>query len=206
MKVKLCGLTNKDDAVQAAMLGADALGFIFYEKSPRYVTPETVQEIVPFLPPFVQLVGVFVNQSLAHVHAVAQQCRLDTIQLHGEESPAYCMDVHHRVIKSFSVQSQADLDTMPMYQGLVSSILVDTKVQDIRGGTGQTFDWSLANLVKEQGVPLILAGGINASNIEKAIQLVSPYAIDISSGVESEPGKKDYNKMSDVIRLAKGRV
>mgnify|MGYP000754047231 CR=1 FL=1 len=204
IKIKICGLTNKEDALCAAALGVDALGFIFCD-SPRCITPDTVESIRPFLPPFMHVVGVFMNHPSDYVNEVATQCGLDSVQLHGDESPEYCMAIQHRIIKTFSVETEADLDKMPLYQGLVSGILVDTKVQAIRGGTGRTFDWTLATVVKEQGMPLILAGGINAGNIKKAIQLVSPYAIDISSGVESEPGKKEYNKMSEVIQLVKGR-
>ena len=203
MKVKICGLTNKEDALNAISLGADAIGFIFAKNSPRTVTPEIVEGISPFLPPFVSLVGVFVDQPVEEVKDIMSRCRLDLAQLHGDESPAECMAIGRRVIKAFQVSEPEDLAAIAAYQGLVSAMLLDTKIADLKGGTGQTFDWGLAISAKENDIPLILAGGINSDNIKKAVKMVNPYALDISSGVESEPGKKDYNKMQDIIALAK---
>lgn len=203
MKVKICGLTNKEDALNAISLGADAIGFIFAKNSPRTVTPEIVEGISPFLPPFVSLVGVFVDQPVEEVKDIMSRCRLDLAQLHGNESPAECMAIGRRVIKAFQVSEPEDLAAIAAYQGLVSAMLLDTKIADLKGGTGQAFDWGLAISAKENDIPLILAGGINSDNIKKAVKMVNPYALDISSGVESEPGKKDYNKMQDIIALAK---
>jgi len=201
MRVKICGMTNKEDAVNAVSLGADAIGFIFYKDSPRYVTPEVVEDISLFLPPFVFLVGVFVNHSKEEIEEIVQRCKLDLIQLHGNEDPSFCLSMPRRVIKAFKVEDLTDLDSISMYQGVVSAIMLDTKAQDIEGGTGKTFDWGLALKAKEYDIPLILAGGINADNIKKAAKLVNPYAVDLSSGVESEPGKKDYHKMEEIIKL-----
>ena len=201
MKIKICGITNKEDALHAVSLGVDAIGFIFYKNSPRYISPEVAEEISMFLPPFVQTVGVFVNETEAAIEAIVQKCGLDVIQLHGEETPKLCMGLSCRVIKAIRVKELEDLDIIPSYHGLVSAILLDYKDDVQRGGTGKSFDWGLALRAKEYDIPLVLSGGINEGNIQKAVQLVNPYAIDLSSGVELEPGKKDYNKMESIIGL-----
>jgi phosphoribosylanthranilate isomerase len=202
MKIKICGITNKEDALNAVSLGADAIGFIFSKDSPRYISPDKVEDISLYLPPFVFLVGVFVDQTKEEIAQIAHQCKLDLVQLHGQETPRFCMDIPRRVIKAFRVEDLEDLEPISMYQGIVSAILLDTKVQNIAGGSGKTFDWGLALKAKEYDIPLILAGGINAGNLKKAVNLVNPYAVDISSGVENKPGKKDYNKMQEVIAIA----
>ena len=203
MKIKICGLTNRDDAIDAVNLGADAIGFIFYEDSPRYITPDIVEEISLFLPPFVLLVGVFVNHDKAFIDAVVHRCKLDLIQLHGNESPAFCRSMRRRVIKAFKIEDINDIDAIAPYQSSVSAVLLDTKVSGREGGTGKIFDWGLALKAKEFDIPLILAGGVNVSNLNKAAKLVNPYAVDLSSSVESAPGKKDYNKMKELIDAAK---
>jgi len=203
MKIKICGLTNRDDAIDAVNLGSDAIGFIFYEDSPRYITPDIVEEISLFLPPFVLLVGVFVNHDKAFIDAVVHRCKLDLIQLHGNESPAFCRSMRRRVIKAFKIEDINDVDAIAPYQSSVSAVLLDTKVSGREGGTGKIFDWGLALKAKEFDIPLILAGGVNVSNLNKAAKLVNPYAVDLSSSVESAPGKKDYNKMKELIDAAK---
>jgi phosphoribosylanthranilate isomerase len=203
MKVKICGITSLEDAQNAISLGVHALGFIFYSKSPRYITPEKVEEIVMFLPPFVQLVGVFVNEEKEYIEEVARRCRLDIIQLHGSESPSFCLDFSHRIIKAFQISQIEDVNQISPYQGTVSAVLLDTKMPGKFGGTGKTFDWGLALKAKEFHLPVILAGGITLSNIKKAIKLVDPYAVDISTSVEKEPGIKDYNKMKEFLGIAK---
>ncbi|MFC1770693.1 phosphoribosylanthranilate isomerase [Candidatus Margulisiibacteriota bacterium] len=204
MRIKICGITNIDDAQNAVSLGASALGFIFAENSPRYITPEKAEEICMFMPPFVQLVGVFVNEKKEVINKIAEQCKLNLIQLHGNEEPGFCLNINRKVIKTFKLTTEEDLKLIPQYQGVVSAILLDTKVEGKDGGTGQVFDWGLALKAKESfDIPVILAGGINISNIKKAVQLVNPYAIDISTGVESEPGQKDYNKIKELITVAK---
>ncbi|MGE4170744.1 MAG: phosphoribosylanthranilate isomerase [Candidatus Margulisiibacteriota bacterium] len=203
MNIKICGITTMDDAVDAVTLGVDALGFIFYEKSPRYVAPEKAEQIIKALPPFVKVVGVFVNQSKAEIDEIARRCFLDLIQLHGDESPEFCSQMIRRVLKAFKVAELDDLSGIAAYRDVVSGVLLDTKIPNMEGGTGKTFDWGLALRAKNVGVPVVLAGGINSSNVKKAIQLVNPYAIDLSSGVESSPGKKDYNKMQEMVKIAK---
>lgn len=202
MKIKICGITNTEDAQNAVSLGADALGFIFHKSSPRYVSVEKAEEISLFLPPFISLVGVFVNHELAEIQEIADRCKLNLIQLHGDETPDFCLKMPRRVIKAFRVSDLEDIEPIPKYKGMVSGILLDTRVKDIEGGTGKTFDWGLATKAKENDIPLVLAGGINEANLNKAVQIVNPYAIDVSSSIESEPGKKDYNKMNSIIELA----
>ncbi|MBT5855845.1 phosphoribosylanthranilate isomerase [bacterium] len=203
MRIKICGITNKEDALNAVSLGADAIGFIFYENSPRYIHPDAVEEIMMFLPPFVSTVGVFVNHSRDYINQVVNQCRLNVIQLHGEEAPKDCQGYKQRVIKAIRVFGPEDLQNIHNYQGVVSGVLLDTKVEGVQGGTGKTFDWGLALKAKENDVPLILSGGINAENVRKAVKLVNPYGMDLCSGVEREPGLKDYNKMQDLIGVAR---
>lgn len=203
MKVKICGITNRDDARDAIALGVDALGFIFYKQSPRYVSPDIVEEISLFVPPFVQMVGVFVDHSKEEIESIVKQCRLDVVQLHGNESVSFCIDLNMRIIKAFSVSDIEDIKAISQYQGIVSGMLLDTKVPGKIGGTGQTFDWGIALKAKEFETPIILSGGINENNLQKAIQLVNPYAIDVCSGVEREPGRKDYNKMQSILEITK---
>lgn len=206
MKIKICGITNKEDALNAVSLGADAIGFIFSENSSRYISPSHAEEIAMFLPPFVSVVGVFVNASQGFILDTVAQCKLDLVQLHGQESPAFCRSIPKRVIKAFPVLDLEDIDPIAQYQGIVSAILLDTKIHSISGkietgGSGKIFDWGLAIKAKAFEVPLILAGGISAQNVKKAKQLVNPYAVDLSSSVEKSPGLKDYNKMKEIIEI-----
>lgn len=201
MRIKFCGITNKEDAINAINLGVDALGFIFYSKSPRAVTIEQIQEIIYYLPPFVTTVGVFVNSDIEEVNDTLKQCQLDMVQLHGDETPEYCMKINSRIIKAIRVSEISDIETIGAYQGLVSAILLDTKMDGVYGGTGVPFDWGMALSAKDYDVPIILSGGVNAANLLKASQLVNPFAVDVSSGIESFPGKKDYNKMENFISV-----
>ncbi len=203
MKIKICGITNLEDAQNAVALGADAIGFIFTPKSPRYITPDAAEEIAIKMPPFIKLVGVFVNQSKDEIDEIANKAKIDLIQLHGQESPEFCLTLDHQVIKAINIADIVDIQEMSKYMGMVSAILLDTKIDGKEGGTGICFDWGIALQAKEEfDIPIILAGGINQENVQKAISLVNPYAIDVSSGVEEYPGKKDYNKMKSVIEIA----
>ena len=184
-------------AVQA---GADALGFVFFEKSPRYVDPERAAEIIAGIPPFVQVVGLFVNAPLDLVNTSADRCGLDIIQLHGEESPSYCQSVRRRVMKAFRVQGMESLDAMADYR--VAGYLLDAYSPNSYGGTGERFDWDCAVAAKGKG-PIILAGGLDPENVTEAVQRVAPYAVDVSSGVELSPGRKDPEKVRNFIRNAK---
>jgi phosphoribosylanthranilate isomerase len=199
-KVKICGITSLDDALMAAEAGADALGFIFYEKSPRYLDPQQAARIIAGIPPFVQVVGLFVNASLDFVNATADSCRLDIVQLHGDESPAYCSSVRRRVMKAFRVQGMESLAPMADYS--VAGFVLDAYSPNSYGGTGESFDWDCAIAAKGRG-PIILAGGLHPDNVAAAVARVAPYGVDVSSGVESSPGRKDPEKVRRFILESK---
>jgi phosphoribosylanthranilate isomerase len=200
VRVKICGITNIDDALQAVAAGADALGFVFHEPSPRHVFPEQAAAIIRALPPFVQAVGLFVNAGLDLVNAAADQCRLDLVQLHGHESPEYCDRVERRVVKAFRVKDITSLDPVKNYR--VAGYLLDAYSPAVYGGTGLTFNWEVAQHARQYG-PVILAGGLTPENVGQAVHAVAPYAVDVSSGVETAPGKKDPDKVREFIRRAK---
>ena len=192
IKVKICGMTQLKDALFAVEQGVDAVGFIFYKKSPRAVTMKTVREIITKLPPLVDTVGVFVNESAERLNKIADYCGLDLVQLHGEESPAFCRKIHRRVIKAFRVKDLQSIKQLEKFP--VSGFLLDTFSDDLHGGTGKTFDWNLALPVKKMG-PVILAGGLTPRNILQAVRQVRPYGVDVCSGVEKSPGIKDLEKV-----------
>lgn len=200
VRVKICGITSKENAFGAVDAGADALGFIFYSKSPRFITPEQATAIIDALPPFVEIVGVFVNESLITIDLIVRQCRLSLIQLHGDETPDYCERVQHRIIKAFRMTDTFNYNVLRNYK--VSAYLLDTAVQGHYGGTGKSFEWSKALPAKEFG-PVILAGGLTVENLADAITAVHPYAIDVSSGVEFAPGKKDIKKIEEVVKICR---
>ncbi|NQS90251.1 phosphoribosylanthranilate isomerase [Patescibacteria group bacterium] len=197
IRIKVCGITNERDALRAVKLGVDALGFIFAE-SPRKVSPEVVEKIVSLLPPFIGRVGIFVNEDKEKVRKIAQACFLTSLQFHGEEPPFYCQEFKWKVIKSFRVKDRGILREISRYK--VDAYLLDTYCIDKRGGTGRTFDWEVAKEIRKLGVPVILSGGLNPENVVQAIIKVRPYAVDVSSGVEREKGKKDYQKLRDFVR------
>ncbi|MFZ5650063.1 MAG: phosphoribosylanthranilate isomerase [Bacillota bacterium] len=198
VRVKICGIRDTETALGAADAGADALGFVF-APGKRTISPEEAREIIGKLPPLVSRVGVFVNLPAAEVAAIAAFAGLDTVQLHGEEPPEYCRDLGFKVIKSFPAGSAADLERAKDYR--VDGYLLDTPVQGRRGGTGRAFDWRLAAGLNAG--PLILAGGLNPENVREAIEIVRPYAVDVSSGVETG-GCKDIGKIREFIRRVKG--
>jgi phosphoribosylanthranilate isomerase len=202
IKVKICGLTCVEDALAAVEAGADALGFVFAE-SRRQVTPEQARTIIAALPSFVCAVGVFVNEDAAVVHQIADFCRLDEIQFQGDESPEYCTCFNRRVIKGFKVKDEASLGRLENYD--VTAYLLDSYVAGQDGGTGRTFDWELIRGLSAPR-PVILAGGLTPANVARAIAVVQPYAVDVSSGVEKGPGVKDRQKMADFIRQARQSV
>jgi len=189
VRVKICGIKNYEDASIAVKLGADALGFIFAQ-SPRQVTPEEARDIICAIPPFVKTVGVFVNEDPATIKKTIQFCGLDLVQLHGDESPDLCLELMPYTIKAFQLKDESSLSAIDPYLGSIRALLFDTYSEEKRGGTGQTFDWELAVRCKELGVPIIIAGGLTPSNIERAISTVRPFAVDVSSGVEERPAKK----------------
>ena len=178
-KIKICGITRLEDALLAADLGADALGFIFAE-SPRQVIPETAREIISLLPPFVNSVGVFVDEEQESVREIAAYCKLDLVQLHGNESSGYCKALDLKALKVIRVKDEKSIESMASYRGTVQGFLLDTYVKGLPGGTGKTFNWELAKQAKKYG-PVILSGGLNPDNICEAIEKVKPYGVDISS-------------------------
>ena len=200
VKVKICGMTNLKDVKVAVDGGVDAVGFIFYKKSPRSVTMQAVREIVLELPPFVDSVGVFVNETAEQINKISDHCKLDRVQLHGDESPAFCKKIRRRVIKVIRVKDIQSLKKLSDYP--VSSFLLDTFSEDQYGGTGKVFDWNLAFPAKKYG-PIILAGGLTPINVRQAIQRIQPYGVDVCSGVESQPGIKDHKKMQAFLKNVK---
>jgi phosphoribosylanthranilate isomerase len=201
MEIKICGITNMDDAAKAFAYGADALGFIFYAKSPRYVSPETAMRVIRNLPDDISKVGVFVNHDSHAVKEIYDFCGLDLIQLHGDESPAYCSEFPQSIlIKAIAPGSQEDLGTVKQYA--VKAIMLDARESGLYGGTGKRSNWELAAKLKEMH-PLVLSGGLNPGNILSAIKTVSPHAVDVNSGVELSPGKKDPKKVQSVIETVR---
>lgn len=202
MKIKICGITNRQDALNAIALNIHAIGFIFHKYSPRYVSPDVLESFMLDIPPFISTVGVFVNSSYEEITDILKRCKLNTIQLHGNESPEFCMKFNVPIIKAFRINNESDITAIPDYKGIANGFLLDTKVENIHGGTGKQFDWGLAIKAKSYDIPLILSGGINSANVGKAIKMVQPYAIDLSSGVEKEPGIKDYQKIKELIHAS----
>ncbi len=199
-RIKVCGITNLDDALSAVEAGADALGFVFYSQSPRSIDSESAREIVRILPPLVTSVGVFVNEQIEKVQEIAKYCFLDLLQFHGEESPEYCEWFSGRVVKAFRVQDSIPMAEMKRYD--VSGFLLDTYSKDLHGGTGVSFDWSLVRESVMQK-PVVLAGGLTPESVGEAIEKVHPYAVDVSSGVESSLGCKAPEKIRQFVRAVR---
>lgn len=199
VRVKVCGLTSYDDAIMAEELGADALGFIFAD-SKRRITPEAARGIIAKLPPFVHKVGVFVDEDIETVLDIIKSCSLTAVQLHGNETARECGMLPVPVIKSFRVGPDFDIDIVKEYD--VAAFLLDTYDPHVHGGTGKVFDWSVAKQVSSLG-RLVLSGGLNPDNITEAVKTIHPYAVDVCSGVESSPGKKDQEKLKEFIKKAR---
>jgi phosphoribosylanthranilate isomerase len=203
LKVKICGITNLEDALFAAECGADALGFIFYSKSPRSITPDKAASIIAKLPPFITTVGVFVNEVPGQMREILEKTGIKALQLHGEEPPEAC-GIWTPVIKSFRVSDFVDLKLLEHYRN-ASAFLLDTFSRTEYGGTGRIFNWDIAVEAKALG-RIILAGGLTPENIGQAVRRVRPYAVDVSSGVEAEKGRKDLKKVKEFIEMAKRAV
>jgi phosphoribosylanthranilate isomerase len=199
-RIKICGITREVDALYAASLGADAVGFVLAE-SPRRIEPPMVRKICLSLPPFVTTVGVFVDMDLDAVREIATLCRLDWVQLHGNESPDYCRALDLKALKAIRVKDGQSIETMATYRECVKGFVLDTYVKGQRGGTGKSFDWSLAKEAKRYG-PIIVSGGLTPEDVREAIKVVKPYGVDVSSGVESAPGVKDHDKMRRFVEQA----
>ena len=197
-KIKICGITNKIDAVEAAKLGVDMLGFVFYRKSKRAVEPRTVRDIVNELPDSILKVGVFVDEDPERVAEIAQDCSLDILQFHGDETKEYCAGFKddYKVIKAFRIKDRGSLKGINDFD--VDFYMLDTYSAGSKGGSGKSFDWKLIEGF-ELLRPVILSGGLTPDNVTKAIQNVVPYGVDVSSGVEKEPGKKDLELMKRFV-------
>lgn len=201
LRIKICGITNLADARAAVEAGADALGFMLYDRSKRYIPPEAVAKITRELPPFVLRVGVFVDPASEKVHELIHSCGLTMLQFHGSESPEFCAQFSLPVIKAFRIADKSSLRQLSSYR--TNAWLLDAEVPGQLGGTGEKFDWSLAREAMQHGRPVILAGGLTPENVAQAVREVRPYGVDVSSGVESAPGKKDPKKIAAFIRAAR---
>jgi phosphoribosylanthranilate isomerase len=198
--IKICGITNLQDALASIEAGADLLGFNFYRPSPRYVEPSVAREIIDLLPKSVLKVGVFVNEP--NIESIARTAGVEALQLHGDESPAECHRLRDwHVIKALPVNDDFDLNKLRDYD--VNAIMLDTGHKTLRGGTGQVFDWSLAQRANALAIPLFLAGGLSPENVAEAIASVHPYGVDTCSGVEVEPGFKDHARLKAFVKNAR---
>ncbi len=202
VRVKICGITSIDDAQAAVEAGADALGFMFYEPSPRYLTPEEAGAIIRELPDHVARVGVFVDADEPTIRSTSTSAGLDTLQFHGNESPDFCTQFELRTIKAFRMKDRESLAQLAGYR--TDAWLLDSYVQGVPGGTGERFNWDLAVEAKRLGCPILLAGGLTPDNAGEAVDQVAPFGLDVSSGVEAAPGRKDAAKMATLIASAKG--
>jgi phosphoribosylanthranilate isomerase len=204
LKVKICGITNLEDARAAVEAGADALGFMFYRQSPRCVSPKAVREIVAQLPPLVVSVGIFVNEEEKVVREIMDACGLAVAQLHGDETPAFCHALERPVLRAIRLRDRGSLLAIADYRGRgqVRGVVVDAFSESAYGGTGRLADWDLA-AEAARTLPVFLAGGLTSLNVAEAIRKVRPYGVDVSSGVEAGPGKKDTAKMQAFIRAAR---
>jgi phosphoribosylanthranilate isomerase len=203
-KVKICGITNAEDAAVAVEAGADALGFVFYRKSPRHIEPALARQIIMSLPPLVMPVGVFVNEDQQVVRNFMDDCGLAVAQLHGDESAIYCKELGRTVLKALRVKDRSTFLALAEFRGRagVRGFILDAFSDEAYGGTGQVIDWQLAAEAAKVA-SILLAGGLTPDNVEKAIQAVRPYGVDVSSGVERSPGRKDHEKVRAFIRAAK---
>lgn len=201
VKVKICGITNAPDALAAVEAGADALGFMFYEPSPRHISIPQAAQIIRELPPFIIKVGVFVDASEDTVMRAIGDCNLTMLQFHGKESPEYCTQFGLMSMKAFRMRDAESLKALQNYP--TDAWLLDAFVADKLGGTGEKFNWELAIEAKKLGRPIFLAGGLTSANVAEAVRTVQPFAVDVSSGVEASPGKKDRAKVRDFISAAK---
>ncbi len=200
-QIKICGITNTIDALQAVDAGADALGFVFYKHSPRHVSPNVVKSIVVDLPPFVLPIGVFVNEEPEKVQTIMNECGLALAQIHGDESAGYCESLGRPVIRGIRLRDRNTLVAMAEYKGRarVRGFVLDTFSDAAYGGTGKTADWTLA-AEAARSFSFLLAGGLTPGNVQDAIRTVQPYGVDVSSGVEAAPGKKDPVKVKAFIQ------
>ncbi len=202
VKIKICGITRPEDGLLAAEAGADAIGFMFFAGSRRFIDVARAREIASVLPPFITKVGVFVDPEPAFLQAVLREGIIDAIQLHGSEPAGFARGLAKPVIKAFRIQTDQSLVDLAAYDR--ETWLLDSFVPGQLGGTGAVFNWDLAIRAKEKGRPIILAGGLTPENVSEAVRRVEPYGVDVSSGVESQPGIKDPEKVQTFVRAAHG--
>lgn len=201
VRVKICGITRVEDALAAATGGADALGLVFYEKSPRHVTLQQASQLAAAIPPFVTLVGLFVNASTETVRGVLRHVPLDLLQFHGDESPEFCAQFARPYLKAIRVKAGVDLLQCAAHFHTAKGLLLDAHVEGIPGGTGATFDWNL--IPQRLPLPVVLSGGLDAENVASAIKQVRPYAVDVSSGVEAGKGINTLKGIKDAAKIAR---
>jgi phosphoribosylanthranilate isomerase len=197
IKIKFCGITNSEDANYASDLGADALGFVFYSQSPRFVSLDKARKIIDKLPPFITSVGLFVNPTEAEVLDVINECRINLLQFHGDEDESFCTKFNLPYIKAIPMKPHVNLLKFCDDYSTAKALLLDTYSTDLRGGTGKTFDWKLIPLNTSK--PIIIAGGLNPQNIKNLLESIRPYGVDVSGGIESIKGKKDHQLMNEFI-------
>jgi|WetSurMetagenome_2_1015567.scaffolds.fasta_scaffold00056_33 phosphoribosylanthranilate isomerase len=200
IRIKICGITQYEDAKTAVGLGVDALGFIFYTKSPRYIHPAAARDIICKLPPFVSRVGVFVNESAENIRSIMARTGIDTVQLHADETPEFAAALSCPVVKAFGVKPGFDLSVLARFR--VNGYLLDTWSES-RGGSGAVFDWSIARRAVQLRSNIILAGGLNPGNVREALDNVKPYAVEFNSGVEIRPGFKNHYKMREAVEAVR---
>lgn len=200
MKVKICGITNLEDALLCEKLGADALGFILYDKSKRYIQPNSARDIIKMLSPFILKVGVFVNETPENINSISKLAGLNIVQLHGNETPKQIAEINIPTIKAFRVSDDFNFDILNDYKNCY--FLLDSYSLSEYGGTGNTFNWDL--IPKDLKDKIILSGGISSSNIQRIIKVVNPYAIDVSSSLEEFYGKKSHEKLREFFNYLKG--
>ncbi len=206
-RIKMCGITRVKDVEAGIAAGLDALGFIFYDKSPRNVDPDFVRNVIAQVPPFIDCVGVFVDRDRQELEEIVEYCGLSHAQLHGNEEPKYCERVERlvspcRVVKAFRVSDESKASDFSPYDASAHGYLLDTYVKGNAGGTGATFDWGIIERLALQR-PMILAGGLSPGNVAEAIRSVAPFAVDVNSGVEVEPGIKDHAKLENFVRTVR---
>jgi len=205
VKIKICGITNNEDAQVAVEAGVDALGFVFYRISPRFVEPKVAQQIIAQLPPFIFPVGVFVNETIEMTRNTMDECGLAFAQLHGDETPSYCKALARPVLRALRLRDRGSLLSIAEYQVrfAVTGFVIDAFSESAYGGTGKVVDWSLGAEAAKVS-PILLAGGLTPDNVRQAIQHVQPYGVDVSSGIEAHPGKKDPMKIQAFVLAVRG--
>ena len=202
VKVKICGITNLEDALASLFSGANALGFVFYRKSPRYINPLKARNISRILPRKILRVGVFVNENIKTVKRIARFCDLDMLQFHGQETAAYCQKFKgYKIIKAFPVKGGIDLAKILEYKGC--GLLFDTYSKEKAGGTGKKFNWNLLRNLDKIKHAVFISGGLTVGNVRKAVKLLKPDWVDASSALESRPGKKDHRKIKKFIQASR---